>query len=265
MELVKLDDYQSWLLRLTDGEGRRVQVLIDPWLSDRFVVVGSWLFERQHHEPVRDLDALGPLDHVVVSAHFSDHCDLATLARLPATLPILTTRGAARRMRRLGPRPIEIVESGQRRALGPGIELRFIAPGKPYAHASLGLLVDEHATGQRLWFETHIADFAQLHALAPVDVAVLPVESVRLLGRRLVAGPREAASALEAVGARAMLPTGIAPERSTGLLAKFLRVEGSVAELEAELARRGSGCAVVELRAGERFEPSATLGSPASR
>jgi len=44
-----------------------------------------------------------------------------------------------------------------------------------------------------------------------------------------------------------------------------LRVEGSVAELEAELARRGSGCAVVELRAGERFEPSATLGSPASR
>ncbi|MFV8754587.1 MBL fold metallo-hydrolase [Nannocystaceae bacterium ST9] len=254
MELVKLDDYQSWLLRAIDDQGRRVQVLIDPWLAGRFVVGAAWLFAREHREPVVELDSLGPIDRVIVSAHFSDHCDLATLARLPATLPILTTPTAARRMRRLGPRPITIARAGERHVLAPGVELRIAAPGKPYEHASLGLIVDEHASGQRLWFETHVADMATLDASAPVDVAVLPVESVRLLGRRLVAGPSEATSVLERLGARWILPTGVAPERSRGLLAKLLRVAGSAAELEAALRARESACTVVCLGAGERFE-----------
>lgn len=262
MELVKLDDYQSWLLRAIDDQGRRVQVLVDPWLAPRFVVGAAWMFVREHREPVVELDSLGPIDRVIVSAHFSDHCDLATLARLPASVPILTTRAAARRMRSLGPRPITLARAGERHWLAPGVELRIVAPGKPYEHASLGLIVDEHATGRRLYFETHIADLATLDAIAPVDVAVLPVESVRLLGRRLVAGPSEAARVLERLGARWILPSGVAPDRSRGLLAKLLRVAGSTTELEAALHERASACTIVPLGPGGRFELGEDRANP---
>lgn len=253
MEIVRLDDYQSWLLRLRDASGRLVQIVVDPWLSSRFVVGAAWLFAREHADAPLDLDAIGPLDAAIVTAPFSDHCDLATLARLPATLPIYTNAAVARRLRRRG-RTSELVAAGSTCTPAPGIELHFFAPARPYERDSIGFVVREQASGSVLGFETHVVDAAVLAEHGPLDVLVHPVESVRLLGRRLVAGPLAAAEVAAATRARSFVPTGSNPQRSQGLLSKLLRVRGSLDELASALAGQGARTRVVALAPGERFE-----------
>lgn len=255
MEIVRLDDYQSWLLRLHDARGRLVQVVIDPWLSPRFVVGGAWLFAREHRDAVIDLDAIGPLDAAIVTAPFADHCDLATLLRLPATLPMLANAAVCRRLRRRG-RACERVAAGTTHELAPGLALSFFAPAKPYQHSSLGFVVREAASGCVLGFETHIVAPAELARFGPLDVLVHPVESVQLLGRRLVAGPRAAAEVAAATHARTFVPTGSDPQRSRGLLSSLLRVRGSLDELAVMLAEQGRGTRLVALAAGERLAVS---------
>jgi L-ascorbate metabolism protein UlaG (beta-lactamase superfamily) len=263
MEIVRLDDYQSWLLRLRDAGGRIVQIAVDPWLSPRFVVGGAWLFAREHRDALLDLDAIGPLDAAIVTAPFADHCDLATLARLPATLPIYANAAVCRRLRRRG-RIGERVAAGMSREVAPGIALSFVAPAEPYRHSSLGFVVREAASGCALGFETHIVAPAELARFGPLDVLVHPVESVHLLGRRLVAGPRAAAEVAAATQARSFVPTGSDPQRSRGLLSTLLRVRGSLDELGAMLAEQGGGTQLVALAAGERFVVESTRVSTRS-
>jgi L-ascorbate metabolism protein UlaG (beta-lactamase superfamily) len=53
-------------------------------------------------QPAVELDDLPPLDACVLSHLHGDHWDDVATARLPRTLPIVTTRGAARALRRRG-------------------------------------------------------------------------------------------------------------------------------------------------------------------
>ena len=256
MQLVRLDDYQTWLLGLDDAAGRRHHVLVDPWLTPRFCVGWPWVFGREHRAWVA-LDTLPRVDAVLVSAHFADHCDLETLTALDPAVPIYTTKTAARLLRRRGRERVEVLGPDQRIELAPGLVVHTIRPGFPYAHNSLGFLVHEQASDRRAYVETHVTNEARLRALraehGPIDLVVAPVESVRLFGIGFaMAGPRALRSA-ELVDARWLAPTGLEPSHSRGLLRLLLRCRGDLAQFRASLAGRERGPELLELAPGRGF------------
>ena len=73
--------HQSWSLRAGD-----VHVLVDPVLGD---TMGHITRLPIHPPRDIDIDALLPIDLVVLSHAHDDHVDLPSLARLPTTIPIL--------------------------------------------------------------------------------------------------------------------------------------------------------------------------------
>lgn len=256
MDIVRLDDYQSWLLEFDTNEGERLRVLVDPWLSERFTLIGAWFFAR-HHRVWVDPAELPPIDVVLLSAHFVDHLDPATLAQLDPEVPVLTTKFAARRLRRLGRRRVEVLSPGVSRELAPGVELLPVRPGFPYAHNSLGFAVHEQRSGRRLYLETHVCDAARLAELAAkmgsIDVVLAPVESVHLFGIQFAMDAERALRSLRMLGPSWVLPTGIDPRRSRGLLARLLRVRGDVETFSETLAQAETAPKLVELEVGGRF------------
>ncbi len=237
MRVLRVDDYQSWLI-----EGGAVRVLIDPWLTPQLALPpGPWMFSRQHgREPAAEAMALRRPDVLIITAHFGDHLIPDSLARLDPSTPVLTTRAAARILGRLGFTDITVLKVGGSRRLGEGLELRILAPGFPYRHNSLGLLFEDEHTSTRLYLETHVTPPTPDPRLAEgVDLLMAPLESVHLFGVPITIGAHRVLHTLGQVPARAFLPTGVEPERATGLLRRMLRIRGTWRTFPDQLAAAG--------------------------
>ena len=137
-----------------------ITVLTDPNFLHRGqrAYLGKGLWSRRRTEPAMQPADLPPLDAVVLSHLHGDHFDRVARRELDRSLPLLTTRPAARRLRRQGFaeavaldtwRSHEVVKGGARlrvtavpgvHARGPlraalpevmGSVLEFSAPGEP--------------------------------------------------------------------------------------------------------------------------------------
>src|SRR4051794_35627705 len=62
--------------------------------------LGYGLWSRRRTEPAMNVDELPPLDAVVLSHLHGDHFDRVAKARLPRSVPIVTTPSAALRLGR---------------------------------------------------------------------------------------------------------------------------------------------------------------------
>jgi L-ascorbate metabolism protein UlaG (beta-lactamase superfamily) len=240
MDLLKLDDYQSWLLRSGDH-----RLLIDPWLTPKLrFPLGT--FERERKLPVSDA---GVPTGLLITAPFGDHLDAPTLAPFDRALPVFTNAPAARRLRGLGFTNITTVRAGDTHTFG-ALTVRFIAPGFPYSHNSLGFLLEENA--RRAYFETHVIGAKTLAQLPkPLDALISTMESVRLFGIQLSMDAVRAAKAAAALQARVFVPTGIDPGRSTGLLPKLLSVKSDRQAFDAALEESAPGTQCRWLEPGE--------------
>jgi len=85
------------LLRL--GE---LTVLTDPNFLHRGqrAYLGHGVWSKRRHDPALDIDELPPLDGVVLSHLHADHFDRIVRDRLPRDVPIVSTRKAAKRLRK---------------------------------------------------------------------------------------------------------------------------------------------------------------------
>ncbi|MEN4475442.1 MBL fold metallo-hydrolase [Mycolicibacterium cosmeticum] len=83
---------------------RGLTVLTDPNFLHRgqHAYLGYGLVSKRLHDPALDIDALPPLDAVVLSHMHGDHWDRVTQSRLDRSLPVWTTPHAAKRLRRRG-------------------------------------------------------------------------------------------------------------------------------------------------------------------
>lgn len=220
MLLRRLDDYQSWQV-VVDGGG----VLIDPWLTPE-AITGS--FDRQHTdgfstaEDARTAADGSPIDiiGVLLCTGVNDHARPETLMQL-RDVPVIGPRGAARVARRSGCRDVEVVRVGSAREFatpgGGAVRVTATRCGLPLGVIALGYVVEgRSATGAvlgRVWIEPHQPTEAVARAVAPVDVALLPHESVTAVVLPVTAGPRAAARAASAAGARVVVPTATDPAR----------------------------------------------------
>ncbi|MEB3327944.1 MAG: MBL fold metallo-hydrolase [Candidatus Sericytochromatia bacterium] len=193
-----------------------LNVLTDPIWSERASPLG-WLGPRRHRAPGLTLEALPPIDAVLISHNHYDHLDVPTLARLIARdhPRVLAGLGTARLLARAGldPRQVTDLDWWQAQALGP-VTITLT----PAQHWSARSLTDRRRT---LWGSFHLragptsAYFAGDTGLGPhfatirsrlgaPDLALLPIGAYapRWLMRPQHLDPTEAVTAHRALGAR---------------------------------------------------------------
>ncbi|KAF3918537.1 hypothetical protein ABW21_db0208182 [Orbilia brochopaga] len=112
--LVHLNADTTWLLLLPrrDGDGGKrkfYRILIDPWLAGAQAEISGWISEQEHKikscvesidglvDAIRTFegmgkedveDAEGPIDAVIVSHEFTDHCHQETLMQVSSNVPV---------------------------------------------------------------------------------------------------------------------------------------------------------------------------------
>ena len=184
---------------LLELDGARL--LTDPLLRSR-------VFHLRRHEPA-GAEALGPIDVVLVSHAHWDHLDVPSLRRVAAGASVVVPRGAAKHLPRS--RFAEIVELDEDEEFAVA-ELTITAThaehdGRrmPFGDTtpSLGYVV---SGSTRTYFAGDTDLFEEMGALAPLDLALVPVAG---WGPRLPAGhldPRGAAEALRLLRPRVAVP-----------------------------------------------------------
>jgi L-ascorbate metabolism protein UlaG (beta-lactamase superfamily) len=168
-------------------------VLTDPVLRNRL----AHLTRRRGPTPYL---AQAP-DAVVLSHLHADHCDLASLRKLPHTTRFLVPRGAAGFLRRrLGERDYLELDEGDETVVG-ALRIRAVhaqhdgcrMPRSPIKASTLGYLVQGSRTA---WFGGDTGLFDGMSQFGEVDLALVPVWG---WGWTLGAGHLDPAGAAEAV------------------------------------------------------------------
>ncbi len=180
-----------------------VRVALDPLLSDR-------LAHLRRHGPTPPDVALNA-DVVLVSHLHHDHLHLPSLRRFPLDTPIVAPVGSQRLLRGLGLERIVTVAPGDVVEVGGlGIEVLPAShdgrrsPVSPYPGGAIGFRVTSGRS--TFWFpgDTGLRD--DMAAVAPVDLAIVPVGGWGpTLGPEHM-DPVQAAEAVSRVGARHAVP-----------------------------------------------------------
>jgi L-ascorbate metabolism protein UlaG (beta-lactamase superfamily) len=250
VKLTRLDDYQSWLL---ETRGRRL--VIDPWLTHSFrVPPGHWLFGRRREVVSTPKEAIAEVDALLLTGPFSDHLNPETLAVLPRGVPAFANPPAARALRRLGFTRVTPLRDGETAQPFEGLTVEAVQPGFPYRHNSLGYLLRDAQA--RLYLETHTVDLARQGArVTGVDLAVLPVQGVRLLGVPFVMSPERALEVTRVLAPQVVVPTGRDPQRAHGLLSSaMLWCRGTVEDYARLLAASGLSTRLATPAPGDAVE-----------
>lgn len=173
---------------LVDMDG--VKVLTDPVLRPRVMHL------RRAHKV--DMRAIRGVDAVVVSHLHFDHLDLPSLERLGRELPLVLPRGGGALVRRRGFRAVTEIEVHEQLAIG-SLTIRATPATHSDERMPLGAKADPVGyllEGTRsVYFAGDTELFDGMSALAPVDVALLPIWG---WGRKLGRGHMDPEGAVEA-------------------------------------------------------------------
>lgn len=254
MILRRLDDYQGWQVIHGDAS-----ILIDPWLTDE-PITGS--FDRRSSPSAVTLEQVRS-ESVAVAAialctAVSDHARPATLAAMPE-VPVLGPARAARLARRSGSRHAEVMRPGTCRVFDAGagsrLEVTATRTGLPLGLIAIGYLIQAvDSVGQcqgRIWIEPHQPMVSIARSLAPIDLALLPMQSVTATVMPVTASAERSLRAAHAARARSIVATATEPERDmTAWQRRLYRVSASGSQIAG-----GSGPVppVLVLKADERM------------
>ena len=213
MRLQRANLDATWILTLG---GKRL--LIDPWLVGS-EVDGHPLFSEQWHVHACMTPAdIGPIDAIVLTQPFDDHCHRATLERLPE-VPILAVPAAYDRVRSWGiaaERCVRIADT-----TWGALQLHPLRPSAlDPTHGALRL---EGADGSVLIAPHGLRASTPVE---PVDVLLVTHTTYALpffLGGTVNLGLAAAQDLAKRTGARRVIDTHSEPKRARGLVAALAR------------------------------------------
>jgi L-ascorbate metabolism protein UlaG (beta-lactamase superfamily) len=160
--------------------------------------LGGGLSSKRLTDPALELDALPPIDLVVLSHHHGDHFDKVAAEGLDKDLPIVTEPHSAKKLRRQGFRNARALETWQEQVVRRGDEELTITavPGK-HSPRALGIVVPPvmgsmlelrragtllhrtYITGDTLLFE----DIRQIPERYPdIDLCLIHLGGTRIAG-----------------------------------------------------------------------------------
>jgi L-ascorbate metabolism protein UlaG (beta-lactamase superfamily) len=219
---------------LIDVGGYRI--LTDPLLTRRVA-------HLRRRRPLPDLDQIDPVDLVLLSHVHMDHLHRPSLRRLASGPAVVCPRGADGLLDGLKFASTSTVEPGDQLDFGP-ITLSVTraehkgtrGPHSRVAVMPVGYVIE--SAGRRIYFPGDTDLFDEMTAIAPVDLALLPIWG---WGPTIGTGhldPRRAVEAAERLQANQFLPIHwgtYAPEDARRAAPEWL--DKPIADLSEEVAR----------------------------
>ena len=263
MLLRRLDDYQGW--QVVFGG---TSLLLDPWLTDESIT-GS--FDRHRSAQAVSLESLREasteIAGILLCTSVSDHARPATLSAL-SHVPVFGPAAAMRVARAAGSQVTHAMRPGDQRDFAAPEGGRLIVTatrtGLPLGLIAIGYLVEARdasgACAGRIWLEPHQPTRSVAAALAPVDIALLPVESVTAVVMPVTAGLGASLRAAEFARAAVIVPTATDPRRDMSRWQRILyRVRGGTTAGAA-----GPPIPIATMVAGATRPVRSSAGEPAS-
>jgi L-ascorbate metabolism protein UlaG (beta-lactamase superfamily) len=201
-------------------------VLTDPNFLHRGESVGigyGLLRSRRLTEPAISIDALPPLDLVVLSHHHEDHFDRRVTERLDRTVPILTTPDAAQALRKVGFRRATALRTWQLASfVRDNWALTVTAlPGRhgpalmtPFLPSVMGSLLElrrlDRAESLRIYISGDTLvhdDLWEIPSRFPgIDLALLHLGGTRIMGLLLTMDGKQGVEAIRIVRPEIVVP-----------------------------------------------------------
>ena len=218
MKLLKVDNYQTWLIE-NEGKG----ILIDPWLSKQLQPDGSIFIQRRKAEisTLTD-DEYKDIKAIIITAPFEDHLHIESIKSFSKDVEIYTSKLIRKMLVKAGVKN-SIYILGVEGIKICSMHIKPIKTGFPYHPFTFALLVEDNL-GNKIFHEGHIARSSFLKANnIKADTVILTAEEVKLFGfLRLGMDSKRTLEACNLLGAKNLFITGSNPEKTTGLISKFL-------------------------------------------
>ncbi len=183
--------------------GGVASVLSDPYFLDHrwFPMV----------EPIGlDPSDLPPLDAILGGHAAFDHWQPASMQAYrhhADTTVFAATRGMARRARRAGFDRVEVLRWGERRRIHDALTITCVHGERPLGGRTNNYLVETPRVNVLVGTEARtLGPIERSAGLHRVDAAVLPIDGLTFLGRRLVMDAEMALRATRALGAKHLFP-----------------------------------------------------------
>jgi L-ascorbate metabolism protein UlaG (beta-lactamase superfamily) len=236
----------SVLIELAGGS-----ILTDPYFDSHWFM--------RFDEPIGlRADRLPPLAAILGGHGVFDHWQpksLRAYPHRPVTPVYVANNRMARVARQAGMHAVEVLGWGQERKLGADLLLTSVPGERITGMRTNGYIVSSSKTS--LFIGTEARDLAPIRAVAAnhrIDIAILPINGARLLGRRLVMDAPTAVAAAQLLGAHTLIPIHYTQRPIPPILA----TPGRIDDLHKETAHV-PGLHVEILPSGTRYEIDSDL------
>ncbi|MFW6263910.1 MAG: MBL fold metallo-hydrolase [Cyanobacteriota bacterium] len=246
MRLTYLDS-NSWLIEIAGK-----QILLDPRLVGDLVFGNlPWFFKGQKQTPHPIPDKI---DLILLSQGLEDHAHIPTLKELDCNIPVVASPNAAKVVKELGYTQITTLNHGETFTLD-SLEIKAVpgSPIGPFLTENGYVLKGEDTT---LYYEPHGYHDPSLKEVAPIDVVITPLVSIKIpvLGP-VIQGWDTALDAAKLLQPKVMIPTAAGGDVTfDGILNSVLKTEGSIEAFRETLAKNNLSIEVIEPKSWEAFE-----------
>jgi L-ascorbate metabolism protein UlaG (beta-lactamase superfamily) len=263
LALTLLNGDSSWLVEL-DG----TRLLLDPWLEGTAIVVFPAIHEATRATAAVSLAEVGPVDALVLSHPFPDHCNRPTLLQLPPDLPTFAPRVAIPFVRlACGRRRVTVIPNatlGRDPVRFGNVSLAWCRAVLPLDTTHNALILRGEESGSTVMYCPHGlpptgATFRAVERVlnGRLDALLCSFNTVDLpgyLGGTAGLGAEAGATLVARLAPRHVLPTHDGPKPDTGFIARRTTVT-RCADVAGVLAGRANGTRAVVPRTGERWLP----------
>jgi L-ascorbate metabolism protein UlaG (beta-lactamase superfamily) len=214
----------SWLIEMAG-----VRVLLDPWLVGDLMFGNTPWFFRATHRLTMPLPE--NLSFILLSQGLPDHAHVATLKQLDRSIPVVGSPNAAKVAQSLGFESITALAHTETFVWNNTLEVRAF-PGSlvgPQLVENAYVLTNlENQT--KLYYEPHGNHSPQIKAVAPVDVVIAPLVSLKLpLVGAFIQGGDRALELIQWLQPQVVLPTTTDGDvEYEGFLNKLISAEGTI-------------------------------------
>ncbi len=240
MQLTWLDS-NSWLIELG---GKRI--LLDPWLVGPLMCGDAAWFFKAERRVQRDIPQ--NIDLILLSQGLPDHAHPATLEALSRDIPVIGSPSAAQVVKNMGYTNATVLGHGNQTTVG-NLCLEAV-PGSPTGTKTLenGYILRDQQTNASLYYEPHGYHAPILQTKSPIDVVITPTVSLTLpLLGPVIKGQESALTVAQWLKPQYLINTAAGDLVASGFLLKFLKLEGTVAALQAKLVAQNLSTQVLDL------------------